>query len=229
MRNVLPAPTRLHAAGSRSSCLFQSRPGMNNAALEPIGSMRGQSCAPLGRRRRAQPEIETASPTRIANQRTVSDALAPWSSAMPAPMTGTESSTNSAMRSADVMAGTGPGSVPAIALGRLTDLGDDRIELDDDAISAAGNVHADGDRRLLAGARSGSRGGRCPRAVPHDPAVFLSTGGSYTATAERLTTHKNTVLYRIGRAEETRDTRSRNSRHAVSAGPRCATPATGCL
>jgi DNA-binding PucR family transcriptional regulator len=34
--------------------------------------------------------------------------------------------------------------------------------------------------------------------------VFLSTGGSYTATAVRLTLHKNTVHYRVGRAEETR-------------------------
>jgi DNA-binding PucR family transcriptional regulator len=34
--------------------------------------------------------------------------------------------------------------------------------------------------------------------------VFLSTGGSYTATAERLTMHKNTVLYRVNRADEIR-------------------------
>ena len=34
--------------------------------------------------------------------------------------------------------------------------------------------------------------------------VFLSTGGSYTATAERLTLHKNTVHYRVSRAEEMR-------------------------
>ena len=32
--------------------------------------------------------------------------------------------------------------------------------------------------------------------------VFLQTGGSYKATAERLTLHKNTVQYRIHRAEE---------------------------
>jgi hypothetical protein len=32
--------------------------------------------------------------------------------------------------------------------------------------------------------------------------VFLHTGGSYKATAERLTLHKNTVQYRIRRAEE---------------------------
>jgi PucR C-terminal helix-turn-helix domain/GGDEF-like domain len=32
--------------------------------------------------------------------------------------------------------------------------------------------------------------------------VFLQTGGSYKATAERLTLHKNTVQYRIRRAEE---------------------------
>jgi DNA-binding PucR family transcriptional regulator len=32
--------------------------------------------------------------------------------------------------------------------------------------------------------------------------VFLSTGGSFTATAEQLTVHKNTVHYRIRKAEE---------------------------
>jgi hypothetical protein len=32
--------------------------------------------------------------------------------------------------------------------------------------------------------------------------VFLQTGGSYKATAERLTLHKNTVQYRIRKAEE---------------------------
>ncbi len=32
--------------------------------------------------------------------------------------------------------------------------------------------------------------------------VFLSTGGSFTATAEQLTLHKNTVHYRILEAEE---------------------------
>jgi len=34
--------------------------------------------------------------------------------------------------------------------------------------------------------------------------VFLSTGASYTATADRLMMHKNTVLYRVNRAEEIR-------------------------
>ena len=34
--------------------------------------------------------------------------------------------------------------------------------------------------------------------------VFLSTGGSYRSTAERLTLHRNTVHYRVNRAEETR-------------------------
>jgi hypothetical protein len=34
--------------------------------------------------------------------------------------------------------------------------------------------------------------------------VFLETGRSYTATAERLTMHKNTVHYRINKAEEIR-------------------------
>jgi DNA-binding PucR family transcriptional regulator len=32
--------------------------------------------------------------------------------------------------------------------------------------------------------------------------VFLQTGGSYKATAQRLTLHKNTVQYRIRKAEE---------------------------
>ena len=32
--------------------------------------------------------------------------------------------------------------------------------------------------------------------------VFLQTGGSYKTTAERLTLHKNTVQYRIHKAEE---------------------------
>jgi DNA-binding PucR family transcriptional regulator len=32
--------------------------------------------------------------------------------------------------------------------------------------------------------------------------VFLQTGGSYKATAERLMLHKNTVQYRIRKAEE---------------------------
>jgi hypothetical protein len=32
--------------------------------------------------------------------------------------------------------------------------------------------------------------------------VFLQLGGSYKATAERLTVHKNTVQYRLRRAEE---------------------------
>jgi hypothetical protein len=44
-----------------------------------------------------------------------------------------------------------------------------------------------------------------PRARLRETArVFLSTGGSFTATAERLTLHKNTVHYRIRRAEEIR-------------------------
>jgi DNA-binding PucR family transcriptional regulator len=33
-------------------------------------------------------------------------------------------------------------------------------------------------------------------------AVFLQENGSYKATAERLTLHKNTVQYRVRRAEE---------------------------
>jgi DNA-binding PucR family transcriptional regulator len=44
-----------------------------------------------------------------------------------------------------------------------------------------------------------------PRARLRETArVFLSTGGSFTATAEQLMLHKNTVHYRIRRAEEIR-------------------------
>ena len=44
-----------------------------------------------------------------------------------------------------------------------------------------------------------------PRARLRETArVFLSTGGSFTATAEQLTLHRNTVHYRISRAEEIR-------------------------
>ena len=32
--------------------------------------------------------------------------------------------------------------------------------------------------------------------------VFLQEGGSFKATAERLTVHKNTVQYRVRKAEE---------------------------
>jgi hypothetical protein len=45
--------------------------------------------------------------------------------------------------------------------------------------------------------------------------VFLSTGGSYTATAERLTMHKNTVHYRVNRAEEMRGRSLRDDRLGV--------------
>jgi PucR C-terminal helix-turn-helix domain/GGDEF-like domain len=44
-----------------------------------------------------------------------------------------------------------------------------------------------------------------PRARLRETArVFLSTGGSYTATADQLMLHKNTVHYRIRKAEEIR-------------------------
>ena len=39
--------------------------------------------------------------------------------------------------------------------------------------------------------------------------VFLHTGGSYKATAEQLTLHKNTVQYRIRKAEMTSARRAR--------------------
>jgi len=45
--------------------------------------------------------------------------------------------------------------------------------------------------------------------------VFLRTGGSYKATAERLTLHKNTVQYRIRRAEESLGRPVADHRHDV--------------
>jgi DNA-binding PucR family transcriptional regulator len=45
--------------------------------------------------------------------------------------------------------------------------------------------------------------------------VFLETGGSYTATAERLSMHKNTVHYRINKAEEMRGRSFRDDRLGV--------------
>ena len=45
--------------------------------------------------------------------------------------------------------------------------------------------------------------------------VFLQSGGSYKATAERLVLHKNTVQYRIRRAEESLGLRVGENRHDV--------------
>jgi DNA-binding PucR family transcriptional regulator len=45
--------------------------------------------------------------------------------------------------------------------------------------------------------------------------VFLENGGSYKATAERLLLHKNTVQYRIRRAEESLGRPAAESRHDV--------------
>jgi hypothetical protein len=45
--------------------------------------------------------------------------------------------------------------------------------------------------------------------------VFLDTGGSYKATAERLTLHKNSVQYRIRRAEESLGHPVGDNRHDV--------------
>jgi hypothetical protein len=42
--------------------------------------------------------------------------------------------------------------------------------------------------------------------------VFLQTGGSYTATAERLFLHRNTAQYRVRRAEEVRGRPLRDGR-----------------
>jgi DNA-binding PucR family transcriptional regulator len=45
--------------------------------------------------------------------------------------------------------------------------------------------------------------------------VFLHTGGSYKATAERLVLHKNTVQYRIRKAEESLGRPVSENRHDV--------------
>ena len=45
--------------------------------------------------------------------------------------------------------------------------------------------------------------------------VFLQSGGSYKATAGRLVLHKNTVQYRIRRAEESLGRSVGESRHDV--------------
>jgi len=45
--------------------------------------------------------------------------------------------------------------------------------------------------------------------------AFLDTGGSYKATAERLTLHKNTVQYRIHKAAESLGRPVGDSRHDV--------------
>ena len=66
--------------------------------------------------------------------------------------------------------------------------------------------------------------------------VFLQMGGSYKATAERLMVHKNTVQYRLRRAEESigrRRARTRmtwNSRCEPASGwahPCCSQPENG--
>jgi DNA-binding PucR family transcriptional regulator len=45
--------------------------------------------------------------------------------------------------------------------------------------------------------------------------VFLDTGGSYKATAERLVLHKNSVQYRIHKAEESLGRPIADRRHDV--------------
>ncbi len=45
--------------------------------------------------------------------------------------------------------------------------------------------------------------------------AFLQTGGSYKATAERLMLHKNTVQYRIRKAEESLGRPVGENRHDV--------------
>ncbi len=45
--------------------------------------------------------------------------------------------------------------------------------------------------------------------------VFLDTGGSYKATAERLVLHKNTVQYRIRKAEESLGRPVASGRHDI--------------
>ena len=60
-----------------------------------------------------QPAPATPRPTRMAKPSTVFGALAPWSSATPAPITGTESPTKSAMSSSEVIATRFSGAVPS--------------------------------------------------------------------------------------------------------------------
>jgi DNA-binding PucR family transcriptional regulator len=45
--------------------------------------------------------------------------------------------------------------------------------------------------------------------------VFLDTGGSYKTTAERLVLHKNTVQYRIRKAQESLGRPVGSNRHDV--------------
>ena len=45
--------------------------------------------------------------------------------------------------------------------------------------------------------------------------VFLQTGGSYKATAERLVLHKNTVQYRVRKAEESLGRAVAENRHNI--------------
>jgi DNA-binding PucR family transcriptional regulator len=45
--------------------------------------------------------------------------------------------------------------------------------------------------------------------------VFLQSGGSYKTTAERLILHKNTVQYRVRKAEESLGRRVGDDRHDV--------------
>ena len=45
--------------------------------------------------------------------------------------------------------------------------------------------------------------------------VFLSTGGSYQETAERLSLHKNTVFYRVRKAQEVRGRKVGDDRFVV--------------
>ena len=45
--------------------------------------------------------------------------------------------------------------------------------------------------------------------------VFLSTGGSYQETAERLSLHKNTVFYRVRKAQEVRGHKVAEDRFVV--------------
>src|SRR6266566_8750528 len=59
------------------------------------------------------PAAATPGPTRTAKPSTVFAVLAPWSSATPAPITGTESPTKSAMSNSAVIATRFSGAVPS--------------------------------------------------------------------------------------------------------------------
>ena len=66
---------------------------------------------------------------------------------------------------------------------------------------AAFSLLAQGTQQRVAGFRIGVEGFRRAR-LRETARVFLAADGSFTAAAEQLTLHKNTVHYRVRKAEE---------------------------